>query len=284
MGDTSSTAPSVSLMAQLKHGLTRENYQKAVADIVGGWRRRSLWGTMGLQDIRQRYRRSVIGPFWLTISMGVMVAALGVLYGAIFGQELGDYLPYLAAGFVTWGLVSSMVLDGGRAFISGEGLIKQLNAPLSVHVYRQVWGNLIVFLHNIWIYFLVAMWFGQYPSWTTLLVVPAIAIILVNGMWMGLLLGLLSTRFRDIPQIIGSVVQVMFFITPIIWKTDMLPGRALFLDLNPFYYYVQLVRAPMMGHLPSLEIIAGVVLLTVLGWGAALFFYTAYRWRLAYWV
>ena len=272
------------LTTQLKHGLTKRNFAKAVNDIRDGWARRALWSTMGLQDIRHRYRRSVIGPFWLTISMGVMVAALGLLYGAIFGQQLDDYLPYVASGFVCWGLISTLILDGTNAFIASEGLIKQLAAPLSVHVYTVVWRTLLIFLHNVWIYFAVAIWFGKVPGFAILLVIPAVAILLLNGVWMGLLLGLLSTRFRDVPQIVASAVQVTFFLTPVIWRPEMLQGRALILDLNPFYYLVELIRAPLVGQIPAFQIMVGAAAITIGGWFLALVFYTTYRWRLAYWV
>ena len=280
----SKSPPSVGILGQLVLGINQRNFCKAKTDIVQGWRRKSLWGTMGLQEIRQRYRRSKIGPFWLTLSMGIMVLALGTLYGTIFGQELSDYLPYLSAGFVIWGLISGVILDGVGAFIQSEGLIKQLPAPLSIHIYRAAWTNLIIFGHNIVIFLLVSLWYGKYPGWTILLVPPAIMVILLNGVWIGLLFGLLSARFRDIPQIVGSVVQVMFFITPVIWKMEMLPGRALLLDLNPFYYLVEIVRSPLMGNPPSLQVILGAVLITIMGWAIAMLFYTALRWRLPYWV
>lgn len=271
------------LVAQLGEGLNSRNFRRAVADIVNGWQRRTLWGTMGLQDIRQRYRRSVIGPFWLTISMGVMVGALGVLYGTIFKQKMDDYLPYLSSGFVIWGLISSLVLEGTGAFIMGEGLIKQLAAPLSIHVYRVAWSNLIIFFHNVWIFFIVALWYAKNPGWVALACIPGLVVVVVNGVWIGLLFGLLSTRFRDIPQIVASVVQVMFFMTPIIWRPEMVPGRALILHLNPFYYLVEIVRAPLLGYVPGARVWLGVLLITVLGWCVALLFYTVYRWRLAYW-
>jgi ABC-2 type transport system permease protein/lipopolysaccharide transport system permease protein len=272
------------LVEQMKDGLTRENFSRAVGDIVGGWRSRRLWIMIGIQDIQKRYRRSIIGPFWITISMGVMIAALGLLYGAIFRQPLDVYLPYLAAGFVCWGLISSLALEGTAAFTANEGYIKQLSAPLSIHVYSVVWRNLVIFLHNVWIYFIVALWFGKAPGWTVFWAFPAFAVLLLNGLWIGILLGLFSTRFRDVPQIVASVVQVMFFLTPVIWTTDMLPGRALILDLNPFYYFLELVRAPLLGYLPSAQVVAGAVVITALGWVFALMFYTIYRWRLAYWV
>jgi ABC-2 type transport system permease protein/lipopolysaccharide transport system permease protein len=239
---------------------------------------------MGLHDVRQRYRRSVIGPFWITLSMGVMIGALGLLYGTIFKQDMHDYLPFLAAGFILWGLISSMILDGAHVFIGAEGLIRQLSAPLSVHVYRLLWSNVITLAHNIWIYLLVALWYGLNPGWPFLLAVPALLILLLNGFWMALLLGLVSARFRDIPLVVASVVQVMFFITPVIWKPEMLPDRALVLDLNPLYHLVEILRAPLLGQVPGAESWVAVAIMTVVGWAVTLWFFSAYRWRIAYWI
>jgi len=272
------------LAIQIGYALNREQFLRALSDIWGGWKERALWTTIGLQDIRQRYRRSVIGPFWITISMGIMVAAFGLLYSQIFKIDTTEYLPYVTAGFFSWGLISALVTDGCTAFSSSDGLIKQLSAPLSIYVYRVLWSNLLTAAHNIWIYFLVALWFDVDLGWPVLLAIPALILILINGLWVGLLLGLLSARFRDIPMIVASIVQVAFFITPIIWKADMLPGRALFLAVNPFYHFVAILRGPLLGQVPAFESWAAALLVTLIGWMITLFFYTAYRWRLAYWV
>jgi ABC-2 type transport system permease protein len=268
----------------LEGALTADQARKALADIYRGLRAWPLWGTMGWHDLRQRYRRSVLGPFWITLSMGVMVAALGLLYGAIFRLELKDYLPFLACGFVIWGLISGLIIEGTAAFISSENLMRQLAAPVSLYVYRAIWSNVLTFAHNIWIYVLVALWFQALPGWGVLWALPALVAIVLNGLWVGLLLGLLSARFRDIPLIVGSVVQIMFFITPVIWKPDMLPGRALFLDLNPFYHILEILRAPLLGYPVNADSWVAVLVVTVVGWGVTLLFYTAYRWRVAYWV
>jgi len=275
----------IRLVAQLGAGLNVHNLNRAIDDIWRGfWVLRALWGTMGLQDIRQRYRRSLIGPFWLTISMGVMVAALGVLYGTILEQNMAEYLPYVASGFVVWGLISGLILEGTGAFIVGEGLIKQLSVPLSIHVYRVACSHLIIFFHNIWIFFIVALWYGKNPGWVALLTIPCLFLVVINGVWMGLLFGLISGRFRDIPQIVASVVQVMFFLTPVIWRPEMIPDRPMILHLNPFYYLIEIVRAPLLGNVPDQTVLSGVLLITAVGWASALLFYTVYRWRIAYWV
>jgi ABC-2 type transport system permease protein/lipopolysaccharide transport system permease protein len=176
-----------------------------------------------------------------------------------------------------------LILDGTRTFIDAEPMIRQITAPVSVYAFRTVWSNLIIFAHNIWIFLVIAIWFGIYPGASVLLVIPALGLLLLNGMWVGLLLGLFGVRFRDVPLIVGSIVQVMFFITPIIWKPEMLPGRALILDLNPFYHFVEIVRGPLLGQPPSLENWVFALVITLFGWLVALFFYAAYRWRIPYW-
>lgn len=273
-----------SIIEQLHIGISLANIKKALHDIQSGWARRELWSTLGMHDVRQRYRRSTLGPFWITISLAVMVFALGLLYGQIFGQDLREYLPFIAVGFVIWNLISTLILKGCETFVSAEGMIRQLNAPLSIYAYRQVWSAIISFAHNIWIYFAVGLWYGLEPSLSMLWAVPALLVILFNGFWVSILLGLLSARFRDIPLIVASIVQVVFFITPVIWRPEMLPGRALLLVLNPLYHMVEIIRAPLLGSTPSVENWLAVILVSILGAALTLVFYSAYRWRIAYWI
>jgi len=214
----------------------------------------------------------------------VMVGAMGMLYAGLFKIDVADYLPFIALGFIVWGLISGLVIDGCAAFIGAEGIIKQVGLPLSVHVYRVVWRNLIIFGHNILIFVVVAVLFSIWPGWVGLLALPGLALICLNGMWAGLLLGLVSARFRDVPQIMASIVQVFFFLTPIIWKPELLPDRALVLDLNPFFHFMELVRAPLLGQAPGLTSWLAVLGVTLGGWLVTLTMYRRYRWRIAYWV
>ncbi len=270
--------------AQAGYVLSASNRQKALADLTDGWKKHELWMTLGLHDIRQRYRRSMLGPFWITLSMGIMIAALGTLYSQIFQLEIKDYLPYLAAGLFSWALIASIINDSCQVFIGGEHLIKQLSAPLSIYVYRMIWSNLLLAAHNVWIYVITALIFGVELSWAMLLFFPAVALLIINGVWIGLFLGVVSVRFRDIPMTVQSITQVMFFITPIFWKPEMLPGRALLLDANPFYHFITIMRVPLLGQVPSLDHWLAVAMTAVIGWVIALVFYSAYRWRVAYWV
>ena len=260
----------------------------ALVDIVHGARARYLWGMLGWQDIRRRYRRSVLGPFWLTISMGMLVALLGTLYGALLNVEAAVYVPFLALGFLVWTLISGMISDGCTAFIAAESIIKQTNLPLSVHVYRRIWSNVLIFFHNAAIAVVVAVLFSIWPGWTGLLAVPGLVLLCLNGIWVGLLLGIVSARFRDVPPIVESLVRILFFVTPIIWMPELMPGRALMLsvalEFNPFFHFVELVRAPLLGQAPEPVSWLVALGLTVGGWLLAFELLRRYRRRIAYWV
>lgn len=256
----------------------------ALSDLGRGARASHLWGLLGWQDIRRRYRRSILGPFWLTISMGILVAALGTLYGALLKVESADYVPFLALGFIVWTLISSLITDGCTAFTSVDSIIKQVELPLSTHVYRMVWRNLLIFCHNILIFVVVAVIFSIWPGWAGLLALPGLALLCLNGLWIGLLFGLLSARFRDVPPIVASVVRIAFFLTPIIWMPGLLPGRAMLLDFNPFFHFVELMRAPLLGQAPELVSWLAVLGITFGGWVVTFSLFCHYRWRIAYWV
>ena len=239
---------------------------------------------MGWQDILLRYRRSMLGPFWLTISMGIMVAALGFLYGSLFKIPLDTYLPFLTLGFLVWTLISGLITDGCTALSASESFIKEVRLPYSLYVFRVIWRNMIIFGHNIVVYLVVAAIFGIKPSLATLLVVPGLALVMVNAVSVGLLASIVCARFRDVPQIVSSLLQIMFFLTPIIWQPELLKDRHFLVDSNPFYHFVQIIRAPLLGYPAQLEswLYAGGV--SMLGWLLALLFLGRYRRFIPYWV
>jgi ABC-2 type transport system permease protein len=282
-------------------------FARAFADVRDAWHQRELWGHLGWQDIKQRYRRSVIGPLWITISMGTTALALGLLYSQLFGQPISTYLPYVTAGFVIWNFIVGCVIEGTDVFIANEGLIKHLPAPITVHVLRLVWRQVLFFLHNLAVYVIVlVIFFPQLSSsytmqgdsvvnpgvsWTILLAIPAFALLAFNAVWVALLFGIISTRFRDIPPVINSLINLVFFMTPIMWHTGVLnkvgaggDWRVLIAELNPLYHFLEIVRAPLLGHEQNWHHWAVVGGITVLGWTLALVALRNYRARVSYWV
>ena len=268
------------------------SWRRAFSDISQGWRQRTLWGYQGWQDIKQRYRRSVLGPLWISISMGVIALGLGILYSALFDIPLAKFLPHVAVGLLIWNFVSGCILEGSEVFIANEGLIKFLPAPLSLHVYRLVWRQTLFFLHNLVVWVVLLFIFPQSISWTLLLALPAFAALVINGGWIAIVSGVIATRFRDVPPIISSVVQLVFYMTPIVWRYDKLlhnpnpdiAERAKLAELNPAMHFLEILREPMLGETIVWHHWSVVGAITVLGWALALLVMRNYRARVAYWV
>jgi lipopolysaccharide transport system permease protein len=245
------------------------------------WR---LWVSMGWQDIKQRYRRSLLGPFWLTLSMAIMIGALGFLYGQLFGIELATYMPFLTLGFIIWGFISGVVNEGCTSLIAAEGYIRQVRLPFMLHVLRAVWRNLIMLAHNAVVFIPVVIIFQIWPGWSALLVIPGLALLIINAVWVTLLLGAVCSRFRDIAPIAASLVQVAFFLTPIIWMPELLRERVMFAEANPFYHFVEILRAPLLGTVPPMLTYNVVMVVTIAGWAFTWLFFRRFRCRLAYWI
>jgi ABC-type polysaccharide/polyol phosphate export permease len=225
----------------------------AAAEILEGFKAWRIWGILGWDDIRQRYRRSVLGPFWITLSTGAFILLLGVIYARLFHADVRTYIPFLSAGITLWGFISQATNDSCMAFQEGGRIIKQIKLPYLIYVLRVVWRNFIVFLHTVVIFIPVAIFFKVMPSLATLYVVPGLFLVCVNVTWVALVLAILSTRYRDMQPIVGTIVQIMMFATPIMWPVQSLSGSPLIVEINPLYHLIELVRAPMLGTAPELR-------------------------------
>ena len=269
------------------------NTNKPLANITTGWAdvrsalaKHHQITVLGWQDVATRYRRSKIGAFWLTINMGVMISALGFIFGMLFNQPMADYLPYLAIGQILWGLVTATIGEGCISFISASDTILQIRMPLFTHVGRTLWRNLAILGHNLLILPIVFLIFLKPVSWVALLALPGLLLLILNLTWMILIVAIICTRFRDVTQIIQNFMQVMFYLTPIIWQPALVPERVgtMVLDLNPFYHLLEIVRSPLLGQIPAATSWIIAVIMAAIGWIVALLFFGAYRKRIAYWL
>jgi lipopolysaccharide transport system permease protein len=248
---------------------------------IASWR---LWTLLGWLEVRQRYARSRVGPFWLTISTGVLIGSIGMVYGTLFGQKLSDYLPYLAISLVMWGIFSQTIIEGSTAYINSSAYIRQAATPKLIFMLQVVWRNLVILAHNFLIVLLLFAIFGV-KSWVTLPVfIPALILYMINALWIAVVAGLLSARFRDLPQIIAAIMQIAFYVTPIIFRPVALTRFSLIVRLNPLAHLIELVRAPLIGEWPT-PITWGVAIgMAVFGWIFALALTGRYLKRIPYWV
>lgn len=258
----------------------------ALIDLMGAINRIHLPLMLGWQDIKQRYRRSKLGPFWLTISMGVMITMIGYIFGQAMGLPRKEYLPFVATGMIFWGFVSSGINEGSSSFINASGMIRQLSLPLSIYPLRILWRNVVVLGHNMILLPLAMLVAGRAINFNLLWIIPGFILLVLNIFWITLFLGVICTRFRDLPPIIGSVVQVFFYVTPIIWMPNGINARvsSWVLDFNPAYHLVELVRGPVLGYCPSVLSWAVAIVALILGTVMTLILFGMYKKRLAYWI
>lgn len=263
----------------------REQFAAAGGDLRGGIVQWRMWLLLGTNDIRQRYHRSRVGQFWITLSMLVTIAALGGIYSYLFRIPLRDYLPPLAMGLVVWGLISSMITDSCTVFTSSEIYLRQVPMPKSIFVHRMLVRNLVTFAHNVTIAPLLYLLLGVRPGWALLLVPLGLAIVTINGFWIGLLVGTLCARFRDLPQIVASLMQIAFFVTPVMWKADQLPPDVAWVAaLNPLASLLTIVRDPLLGHVPGRLAYLISIGLMFAGFAVTIPFFARFRARIVYWL
>ncbi len=257
---------------------------RALSDLEIGMRRWRLAAALARLDIRNRYRGSVLGPFWLTLSTGLMLAGLGILYSALFHETLRSYLPFLSVSLIVWNLINQVVTEATTSLISAEGMIRQLPLPYTTHALRCVFRNVIVAAHNLPLIAIVMVISLVFPGWGVVLALPGLALLGINAFAAALLLGMLCARFRDLGQIIASVMQLAFFMTPILWKPETLGPRAVWLFLDPFYVVMQVVRGPLLGSGASPLIWLSAVGYTAVFCALGFAFFVRFRGRIAFWV
>jgi lipopolysaccharide transport system permease protein len=261
-----------------------QRHRLAWADIVDGARLWRLGATLGWLDIKLKYRGSLLGPFWLTISTGVMVAAMGGLYGVLFHMDLHGYLPFLALSLVMWNAIGGLVTDACSTFTQSEGTIRSLRMPFFVHVLRVVVRTIISLLHNVPVIIAVFAVFRIWPGFVAWQCLPGFALWTLDAMAACILLGAFCSRFRDIPPIVGSIMQIAFFVTPVVWRPEQLGAKGWWLPYNPFDALLEVVRAPLLGQPATLQdwslALAYSLLFCTITW----LMFARIRSRLSYWM
>jgi ABC-2 type transport system permease protein/lipopolysaccharide transport system permease protein len=256
----------------------------AVADFAGAVGLWPLWVRLGWHDILFRYRRSLLGPFWLTANTAITVLALGLVYSEVLRMPIRELMPYVCIGLLIWNFISAILHGAGEVFSGAESYIKQVRLPYLLYVFRFVWSKTIIFAHDFPIFIIVALCFGAWPGAVAVAAIPAFLLLVLNGALISISLGLLSARFRDIPRIVTSLTQIVFLITPILWTPEMLGPRTYLAYGNPFFHLIEIVRRPLLGSLPLAEAVWVSLLVTVLNLVVAVALFSRFRARIAYWL
>ncbi len=244
-----------------------------------------VWTRLAWRDARDQYRRTMIGPWWTTISSSVIIVILGVLYGRLLNQDMGGHLLYVSIGYVLWIYFSGLLINGSSIFLSNARYINQIPLVLTVYIFKYAAVELIKFVHTLPIVVVfIFMYAEDVTPQSIALSLLGFGAITLLGISFGMMLSVLCARYRDVVQLVVTGMRPFFFVTPIIWNANAFPGRAIYIDFNPFYHVIECVRAPIIdGRIPvtSLLVVMSMFLVvTVIAFGM----YGKYKHRIPYWI
>ena len=266
---------SMDLIAQ--NGRARNDLTRAVRDAY-------IWNSLAQADIRSKYRLSTLGSLWITMSTGALAIGIGVLYGQFFGQDISQYLPYFAAGYILWIFISSIISEASTTMIESSGLIKGTSLPIVFHILRMIQRHFIIFWHNFLVVFFVWLYFRWPLSLSMLLSIFGLICCYLFMVGAAIIISIICVRYRDIPPLIAALTQFLFFASPVIWHPEQLKFGSVILYLNPVTYFLMTVRDPLLDRPLHFEAFAGSALLAVSSLAIGSLFYIRYRGRIAYWV
>lgn len=243
-----------------------------------------VWSYMASNDIRLRYRGSTLGPLWITLTMVIFIGALSIVYSRLFNQPIKEYIPFLTCGILIWTYISSVVNESAETFVSAKEYIEGMKMPYFLFIFRMIWRNFLVFLHNFIVYILVVLYFHVHLTLLTLLAIPGFLLVTLALGAVGVILSVLATRFRDLPPIVSAMITVVFFVSPVTWQSKLIGEASLIIQLNPASYLLDLIRTPLLGQAPALRSAYIVLLLAVVLWTVAFAVFSANNKKIPFWL
>lgn len=255
-----------------------------IRDLKDGFGRIDAAMILAWMDIKLRFRGSVLGPFWFTMSIGAQIGIIGYIYPKVFGIADESYVKWLGASLICWQYIAFCITESANVFFHSRRIYQNNKIPLSFFPLRSSFLALYIFLLQLPVFVLVSLVFGfEITLYNGLLFFFGILLIFMFSFLFNLLIGMISLKFQDIPQIIAIGMNLAFLVTPIMWMPEMAGERISIIKLNPFYYLIEVLRSPLLGR----EVAAGIYLGTFIMLGVliviSLTAFSKYRSRIVYW-
>lgn len=271
-------------MSILSRSRQKMQLKSALKDFWDALKSYRIWWYFAWMETKQRYRRSILGPWWITLSMLIFIIAMGIVYSRLFKVNIDEYIPFFTAGFLFWTFTSSCITEATEVFKNNAQFIKQLNLPFGLYIFKHLTKHVIFLGHNLVAYILIMVYFEKIPNYYIFLVIPGFILLTLNLYWISLLVSLLSTRFRDMIPIVLSCMQIAFFITPITWMPKLLNPHSFIIKLNPLVYLIEIVRAPLLGTAPMPRFWLADSLLVLLGFTFTFIIFSRAKNKIAFWI
>ncbi|MGB9153010.1 MAG: ABC transporter permease [Alphaproteobacteria bacterium] len=255
-----------------------------LADILRTLKMPRLILYMAWSDVRARYKRSILGPFWITISTAIGVVGMGFIWSELFHMERAVFIPMLTIGLILWQFMSTCIGESTSIFYKQANIIRNLNLPISIHPAQLILRQLINLAHNFPLFIIVALILGCKFDWQTLMFIPGLLLVVLNLYWMSLMIGTLGARFRDLEYLVAMVMPLLMFLSPVMYRPNALPSIGKYMWFNPLADMIEIIRYPLLGQpTPEFIYIINIAMLLV-GGTLSFILFNAKRNRIAFWV
>jgi hypothetical protein len=234
-------------------------------------------------EIKLKYSRSILGPFWITISCSILVMGLTFINISLFNTNLKNILPWVSIGIIFWSYITSIIEDSFKIFENP----KLLNIPIKLIdlVSINVFKNLIILFHNLVVILIIFFALEIKLNINFFFIFFGIAIFLINSFCITILFGLLCLRFKDFILIIKNSIYLIFLITPIFWLPEALnKNKLLLVDYNIMFQIVQSIRDPLIGNKLTMLCILLNSCFSILLILFAVFFYKKFHKKALFWI
>jgi len=264
--------------------MNRFTYRDIINDIIAGSKQWRIWSTLSWNGIKMEYRRTVLGPFWLCIQQTVFIIALGYIFASIQRENFASFFVYFATGYTIWLFISSLVTSAGNTFMGINGLPNMTSGALSNHIYLQLASQMLRFAHRLIPLIIILSVLYNSISINIPLLLCGFIMLMVFGFWISALLGCLCLRFQDLEPAVIAIMQVMFFVTPIVFEYSRIPGGDKLSAYNPFFHLLVVTRGYIVNEDVTLFNWIAVLVINIIGIGLTLWVLRRSRPKLAYWV
>lgn len=258
---------------------------ETIDDVIEGWRFRHGWKVLAAQSIQTSYKRTVLGPFWISIQQIIFILGMGFVYSQLFDVSTSELIPIIAFGVSIWSFISHLIMNGANVYILSASEIKSSDLPLTFYIFRSLCFNFYTYLHSSLSLICIPILFDDSPSLISVITTPIlISVLLVNGLFFSMWLAPICTRYRDVATSIQVFVLLLFLCSPIHWESEQLIEYKWIADLNPIAWFVESFRNPLLGKDLKTDYIILIILLTIANSLIGTYAYGRFKSRIKYWI
>lgn len=262
-------------------------FNLAKTDLKETFNRRQLCFELAWTEVRLRYTRTIIGPFWETISLAILLFTLSYLWSRLWGAQVSEYLPYLVSGMVIWRFINSILNDGCQIFIKNDYIYRSIPLPWSVMAVKHVYAGAFLFIHHFPMIIVANIIFNvDFFTLNLIYLIYAIPVLTITSFSSTIILGIFTARYRDVHSLVSSLLSVMIFFTPIFWTVDQMGefGRKFIVTPNLVFHYIEIFRQPLLGNPPSSTSLLITLISTLFLFFISMHILNKYKKKIIYWL